>query len=298
MGNIALSTTFGSGLKDEEYAEYHILRKKASTMDELQLEKFQSLIRTNFSKYKKFTVLSVGSGEGDFDRDFIKSIASRIDRYVCIEPLKEHLGPLKANLLKVLSEDQIEIHQTTAEDFYTDRKFDIIHNVHVLHWIKNPVGFLKKLESYLSKGGLNITVLQSESGMPRLYSKLKPTSKGSLTAEKLLLGMRKEGITHYRIDYVPSELDVTSIANRQVKGKKILEFVISAKLTNAQFFQAVPLVLELAEIRKNKTVISEPFAFVVNERKPFNWYLYKQSLAEIFGKLVNLPFWIPDRSTF
>ena len=67
-----------------------------------------------------------------FDRDFIKSIASRIDRYVCIEPLKEHLGPLKANLLKVLSEDQIEIHQATAEDFYTDRKFDIIHNVHVL----------------------------------------------------------------------------------------------------------------------------------------------------------------------
>lgn len=255
---------FGSLLTDQEYAEYHSLRKQASTMDFLQLQKLQSLINTNFNKEKKLTVLSIGSGKGDFDKDFIRSIASKIDRYVCVEPMKEHLDLLKKNLLEVLSEEQIEIHQAKAEDFYANRQFDVIHNVHVIHWANDPVGVLKKLESYLKTGGLNITVLQSEKGMPRLYSWLKPGKEGSLTAEKLFKDMLNSGMNHYCLDYVPAELDVQSLLKEEEEGKKILQFIISSKLTDLQFQQALPFIRSLAITRQNKAVISEPFAFIVN----------------------------------
>lgn len=262
--------TFGSGLMDGEYAKSHVLRKKMSSMDSVQIEKFRSLINKKFSADKKLMVLSIGSGEGDFDTDFIKSISAKIDRYVCIEPLKEHLGPLKSNLLKVLSERQIEIHHGTIENFYTDRKFDVVHNVHVLHWIKDPLRILKRIESYLAKGGISITVLQSKYGMPRLYSRLKTDIKGSLTAEALFQDMCKEGMKHYQLDYVPSVLDITTIVHRTRLGKSILEFIVSRKLNDQQFLQAVPFVLSLSVKRKDRTIIAEPFAFIVGNKGSAN----------------------------
>jgi hypothetical protein len=57
-------------------------------------------------------------------------------------------------------------------------------------------------------------------------------------------------------------LDVSSIAKRRPEGKKILEFVISAKLTDAEFLQAIPHVLSLSKTHQGKIVISEPFAFI------------------------------------
>lgn len=259
-------TTFGSLLSDEEYAEFHIQRKSASSMDLLQHQKFISIIDANFPKDKAISILSVGSGKGDFDRHLIEALGERVRYYTCLEPLHEHITPLSENLRSVLPQEKFEIYQMVAEGFLTDRKFDVIHNVHVIHWIKDPVNTLKKLESFLLDGGLNITVLQSERGMPRLYSIFKPGEAGSLTAERLFQEMREAQMDQYHMEYVPAVLDATSIVYGEERGKKILQFVVSGKMTDEQFRQAIPAVTSIASIESEKYLIQEPFAFIMNAR--------------------------------
>ena len=268
MNAASSDTSFGSKLSDDEYASFHLLRKQASSMDGCQQKKMNEIIhdRSPFWKDKAVKVLSIGSGTGDFDLQIISSIFANnlgIKKYVCIEPLKENTEPLKANLRKVLADNQFEVIESLFEGSEFSTSFDFIHNVHVIHWMKDPVAALVKMDHLLKKNGLVVSVLQSKKGMPRIYKHLKPDLKGCLTAEKLMKRTHAAGL-NYRMDYVPAELDVTSIINREEEGKKILQFVISSKLDENQFERSIPLIKELAKEEKGTFIIEEPFAFITN----------------------------------
>lgn len=264
---------FGSNLSNSQYAEFHSLRKSASTMDGLQKQKFNQLIDERLSQFahRKIKVLSVGSGTGDFDLEiirYLKESGYRIKKYVCVEPIHEHIIDLKKNLKTELSEKQIVIKETTVENLKISGKFHFVHNVHVIHWVSKPVEAIKQFEGYLTDSGLSVTVLQSEKGMPRVYNELMPALKGnkngSLTAEALIQGMKEGNMNQYTLEYVPAELNVTSIIEGSEKGKKILQFVISSQLSDNEFGIAASKVKELAENLHSHWVVKEPFAFITN----------------------------------
>lgn len=267
------SSLFGSNLSNSQYAEFHSLRKSASTMDSLQKQKFNQLIDERLGQFagRRIKVLSVGSGTGDFDLDiirFLKERRFRIKKYVCVEPIREHIIDLEKNLKTELSEKQIVIKETTVEKLEMTSKFHLVHNVHVIHWVNKPMDAIKQFETYLKKSGLSVTVLQSEKGMPRVYNELMPALKGnkngSLTAETLFQSMNVKGMNNYSLEYVPAELDVTSIIEGSEKGKKILQFVISSQLSNNEFGIAASKVKELAENTQDRWIVKEPFAFITN----------------------------------
>lgn len=268
MDSASSDTSFGSRLSDDEYANFHLLRKQASSMDECQQKKFSEIIENQSSIWKDraIKILSVGSGTGDFDVQIISSIFAnnlKIKKYVCVEPLRENIEPLKNNLGKVLSNEQYEVIESLFENCQFSTSFDFIHNVHVIHWMKDPVESLKKMDSLLNENGLVVSILQSKKGMPRVYKRLKPDLAGCLTAEKLMKGILAERL-NYHMEYIPSELDVTSIINRQEEGKKILQFVISGKLDDPQFELSIPAVEELTREENGRFIIDEPFACIVN----------------------------------
>ena len=260
--------SFGSKLADDEYASFHLLRKQASSMDDCQTKEFEDIIHSQASiwKGKAIRVLSVGSGTGDFDSKIISSIfANRlaIEKYVCVEPIQENIKPLKTNLRKVLAEDQFEVIESLFEDNEFPVSFDFIHNVHVIHWMKNPVNALKKMDQLLVQNGLVVSVLQSEKGLPRLYGRFKQSSEGILTAERLIQMAKVESLS-YHINYVTTHLDVTSIVNKEELGRKILQFVISRKLDESQYEESIPYIKDLAKKDNGKYLIEEPFAFIIN----------------------------------
>ena len=261
--------SFGSKLTDDEYASFHLLRKQASSMDECQTEKFDEIIHSKASiwKGKAIKILSIGSGTGDLDLRIISSIFANhlaIEKYVCVEPIHENAEPLKTNLRKVLAEDQFEVIESLFEDKEFSTSFDFIHNVHVIHWMKNPVSALKKMDNLLETSGLVVSVLQSEKGMPRLYTRLKQSVDGILTAEMLIQMAKVENLS-YHINYVPTHLDVTSIVHKEELGKKILQFVISRKLDESQYEESIPYIKDLAKEENGKFLIEEPFAFIINQ---------------------------------
>lgn len=264
---------FGSNLSNHQYAEFHSLRKSASTMDRLQKQKFNQIIDARLGQFehRKIKILSVGSGTGDFDLEIIRYLKEKgfeIKKYVCVEPIHEHIASLKKNLMTELSEKQIVIKETTVENLEITEKFHLVHNVHVIHWVNKPVDAIKQFEEYLEESGLSVTVLQSEKGMPRVYNELMPALKGnkngSLTAEALIHGMKMQGMQNYSLEYVPAELDVTSIIEGSEKGKKILQFVISSQLSDKEFSIAASKVKELAQNAQNHWLVKEPFAFITN----------------------------------
>lgn len=266
--NSLCNISFGSELADSEYASYHLLRKQASSMDACQKKKFDEIIQSQSTIWqdKTIKILSIGSGTGDFDTEIIHSLFLchfTIEKYVCVEPIHENVKPLKDNLRKFLNESQFEVIESFFEDKEFQTSFDFIHNVHVIHWMKDPVKALKKMDNLLEKSGLVVTVLQSKDGMPRIYDRLKPSLKGGLTAESLIRMTITQNLG-YRIHYIPTRFDVTSIVNHEETGKKILEFVISSKLDERQFEQSIPFIKELAKEKKGKFIIKEPFAFITN----------------------------------
>jgi SAM-dependent methyltransferase len=266
MSSLGGNVAFGSKLTDEEYANFHLLRKSASSMDKYQLKKFDTIIENQAAIWngRNITILSVGSGIGDFDIEIIQAIKDhglKIKKYVCVEPIGKNIEPLKANLRKVLADDKFEVKESFFEICEFSESFDFIHSVHVIHWMSDPVLALKKMDSLLEEDGLSVSVLQSEKGMPRIYEALKPSTKGSLTAESLMAMTQSAGI-EYNLDYVSAHLDVSSIIKQEELGKKILQFVISSRLNQVQYEESIPVIRHLAKEEDGKFLIEEPFAFI------------------------------------
>lgn len=272
MDSMVESALFGSKLTEEEYAHFHLLRKNASSMDTCQRKKFDVIIRNQvtFWNGKAISVLSVGSGIGDFDCEIIQSLKNNglmIKKYVCVEPIHENIEPLRVNLRKILTDDQFEVVESLFETYDFSDSFDFIHNVHVIHWMKDPVRALKKMNNLLKYEGISISVLQSEKGMPRIYQALKTSTKGALTAESLMAMARSAGI-EYHLDYVLAHLDVSSIIKHEELGKKILQFVISSRLNQTQYEAAIPLIRGFTKEEHGKFLIEEPFAFLSSRHSP------------------------------
>lgn len=260
---------FGHKLSNAEYANFHLLRKNASSMDLCQRSKFDKIIKDQTAAWegKEIAVLSLGSGVGDFDLEIIQSIKDNnlaIKKYVCVEPISENIEPLKLNLRRVLPEEQFEVIESLFETCEFSHPFDFIHNVHVIHWMQDPISALKKMDGLLEKKGLSVSVLQSERGIPRVYEMLNASMKDSLTAEALMAMTKAVGL-NYQLDYVSAHLDVTSIINQEELGRKILQFMISSRLNQEQFEESIPLIKSLTKEENGKFLIEEPFAFIVSK---------------------------------
>lgn len=244
-------------------------------MDEVQNAAFHRFVpSTEDWGRSELKILSVGSGEGEVDRDWIAHLEKKgfaIRKYVAVEPLENHIAPLRAHLESELPADVIEIRQQRIEDLALDEKFDLIHAVHVVHWLQQPERVLADLSRSCSAGGKMIVILQSDRGVPRLYDRfrdVKSRRDGTLTAEVLCEQLRDVNL-RFSCDYVPAELDVTEIVAGNETGKDLLRFLMSNDLSSVdarRFRDMCSYVESIAVRRGDRFILEEPFAFIVITR--------------------------------
>ncbi|MBC6478786.1 MAG: methyltransferase domain-containing protein [Hormoscilla sp. GM7CHS1pb] len=273
-------------LDEEFYAESYELRKAASTMTVAAIEWFRSnvtrLLEGSNSSLKDgtFSVLSIGSGEGDIDIEIIHSLLPRLKprwqrlRYVALEPNPSHRDRFLERLEKASFDETVEV-SVRGESFEPGRReseeqYDLVLLVHVLYYFKDRYKTIRSALSQTSEGGRVVIIHQAAMGIPQIQRQHLLSAKGNqnemFTAEdiKNLLDTRSH---QYQLDNVEARLDVTECLQRLEKGVKIMSFCMECDLRQLQeskFAKILQAFWRLAEISDSgRAYIREPIGVFV-----------------------------------
>lgn len=198
---------FAPPLSDDFYAESYRLRKAASSMTSACIswleQNMGSLVRESLPFCDRppiFSVLSVGSGEGDIDIEIIQNLIPHLHsrqmslKYAVIEPNSNHRQSFQ-NKLKTISlpkSTEICIHDgyfAEGDSSDRDRHYHLILLIHVLYYFRDPYIPIQQALTQIEPTGKIVIVHQEETGIPQLQRQYMMSLKGDrhklLTAEMI-----------------------------------------------------------------------------------------------------------------
>ena len=273
------------------YAKSYELRKAASTMTNVAIDWFRSnsvllLNGENLSLQKDdtFSVLSVGSGEGDIDLEIIHSFIPQLKpqgknlKYVALEPNPIHRDRFLERLEQTSFDENIEI-SVRSDSFKpnqdTEEKYDLILLTHVLYYFDNPYQAIKTALNQTKEDGKVVIIHQTATGIPQIQQEHMLVAKGNLnemfTAEdiKNLLDTKFHQHQFYNLD---ARLDVTTCLQGLESGVDIMSFCLECdlrQLPEAKFTKILQAFWRLAEIEDSgKAFIKEPIGVFVLPKTP------------------------------
>jgi SAM-dependent methyltransferase len=251
---------FAPPLKAKLYAQWYELRKNASTMSANQNAWFADYATNQGKVYKdthqkaSFSVLSIGTGEGDNDLLWADRLSRQFSSvyYNAVEPNERHVVLLKEKVQNSeLAKVYFNIHCIEFARFASPEKFDLIHFVHCIHWLEDPVFAVERARTMLNPYRRLLIIQQSEQGVPRLHQRFLPSLMGqivgSLSAEQLSTQLTNSGIPH-TLDLLDAHLDVTECIRRTEQGQALLGFMMGCDLRVLDVRQLQPLYEELEEM--------------------------------------------------
>lgn len=279
-------------LDNEFYAESYELRKAASTMTPAAIEWFRSNVATllggndlNSHNDDTFSVLSIGSGEGDIDIDIIHSLNSNLKprwkrlKYVALEPNPIHRDRFLQRLDKASFGENVEV--SVRDDYFDPGRFesqdrhDLVLLTHVLYYFKQPYQAIEVALNQTKEGGRVVIVHQTATGIPQIQRQHMLEVKGNqnemFAAEdiKKLLDTKSH---QYHFNNVDARLDVTKCLQRSETGVKIMSFCMECDLRQLQeskFAKILQAFWRLAEIEDSgKAFIREPIGVFVLKQAP------------------------------
>ncbi|NEO51906.1 MAG: methyltransferase domain-containing protein [Okeania sp. SIO3B5] len=274
-------------LDDEFYAESYELRKAASTMTVAAIEWFRNnvteLLEGSYSPSQKddtFSVLSIGSGEGDIDIEIIQSLIPRLNpqwkqlKYVALEPNPIHSRRFLERLDRVSLGPNVEV-SVRDEYFEPDRfekeqKYDLVLLTHVLYYFDKPYEAIQRALKQTKEGGRVVIVHQTATGIPQIQREFMLEAKGNqnemFTAEDIRNLLDTQSHPH-QYHHVDARLDVTECLQGLETGVKIMSFCMECDLRQLQetkFFKILQGFWRLAEIEDSgKAFINEPIGVFV-----------------------------------
>ena len=250
---------FAPPLKAELYAQWYELRKNASTMSANQnawFADYATKLSNNIEPDEKgrFSVLSIGTGEGDNDLLWADALSQQFSsvHYSALEPNAMHAALLRERISHcALANVSFSIHPVQFETLASPEKFDLIHFVHCIHWLEDPVGAVERARTMLNPYGRVLIIQQSEQGVPRLHQRFLPALMGrivgSLSAEQLSTQLTNRGIPH-TLDLLQADLDVTECIRRTEQGQALLGFMMGCDIRELDVRQLQPLYEELEQM--------------------------------------------------
>ena len=279
-------------LDDEFYAESYELRKAASTMTASAIEWFRSnsdllLKRGDPSSQKDdtFTVLSIGSGEGDIDLEIINSFIPKLNsqwkrlKYVALEPNTIHRDRFLERLDQAPFDENVEV-SVRGDSFEPDKldaeeKYDLVLLTHVLYYFDDPYQAIESALKQTKSGGQVVIVHQTAMGIPQIQREHMLEAKGNLnemfTSEDIrdLLNAKSHQHQYHHVD---ARLDVTDCLQGLESGVKIMSFCLECdlrQLREAKFTKILQAFWRLAEIEDTgKAFIKEPIGVFVLPNTP------------------------------
>jgi SAM-dependent methyltransferase len=274
-------------LDDEFYAQSYELRKAASTMTVSAIEWFRNNVTlllegSDLRSHKNdtFSVLSIGSGEGDIDLEIIHSLLPELKppwkrlRYVALEPNSIHRDRFLQRLDEAFFDDSVDVSVRSdcfePGSFAREEQYDLVLLTHVLYYFDDPYQAIQTALTQTKKGGQVVIVHQTATGIPQIQREHMLEAKGNenemFTAEDIkdLLDTK---LNQYQFYNVEARLDVTECLQRSETGVKIMSFCLECdlrQLQEAKFAKILQAFWRLAEIEDSgRAFIQEPIGVFV-----------------------------------
>ncbi len=157
-------------LSEAHFNEAHECFERASDQ-QLQILDWLKQFAKDRTRSRDLNILSVGCGSGILDNPFLEALArdTTTVRYVGLDPSPVACRRFEEDFRQLrLSRVQLELHQTTLENFQTPDSFDLIHSVQSLYYVDEPSVAIGQLFRMLNSDGYVVVMLAPRGAMNRL----------------------------------------------------------------------------------------------------------------------------------
>ena len=222
-------------LSDEEYVAAFRSFKAATNERDLITSWFERSIAGGVSGSESIGILSVGGGDGELDIRIIRSIIEKCEaiHYHAIEPSSPALSAFKEKV-EALGSSRLHFSADQAgfESYRSNKNFDLVHFIHSLMYIQNPLRqLLRALE--MSRGSV-IIVNQTLKGISELRQEFLPLIRGSgpetLTSEDIRETLLGAGCQFHE-EVLEASVDVTPCFEPDSKeGMLLMSFFLLCRI--------------------------------------------------------------------
>lgn len=176
------TVSFAPSLNEREYAECFDAFKKISS----EWLSMQHWLRDDFFPLhvwpSPLKILSIGSGDGDFDLELMKILMPHwgIDTYIAVDPNPHHNQIFESRFRESnLSVPNFEILSETFPVSQLDIKFDLVHMTHCLYYIPDRLKAIQAALGSLAERGLILVFHQTQLGINEIQRRFMKRAKGS-----------------------------------------------------------------------------------------------------------------------
>lgn len=245
------------------YAQHYELRKNASTMTAAATDWFNTNTSSWLSSSENdvFSVLSIGSGEGDIDFAVINAfLCHRASpkqplKYTAIEPNPVHYQRFQERLsnagfganLDVSVRQEYFGSPNTAE---IKERFNLILLAHSLYYFSEPYEIIQQVLGLTKPSGKVVIVHQTDVGIPQIRQSFKYNTAEMMPAAdiKQLLDYHQQP---YQYDEIPTSFEVTECLKRSTVGTILMSFCLELDvrtLNEAEMNRLVQAFAQAAEV--------------------------------------------------
>lgn len=257
-------------LSMEAYAHCFLTFRRHSTEWLAMLRWSQECLLPRLPVKSPFAVLSVGAGNGDFDRRFVPFLHSRLQNleYVMVEPNGALCRQLRERLAGQAGDGvRFEIDPLTFEDFAICRPFDLVHFTHCLYYIPDRQAAIDHALQAISPDGQVLIFHQTEWGIDQVQQRFLKRVKGCeqemFTSREIQEILARRGIP-YHLEVVESHINVSECFRPgSVEGEALLSFFLESDvrgLDPALKQEIVEYLNELAYPREDRRLLYHPVA--------------------------------------
>lgn len=224
---------YASFLCHDRYAECFEAYKRISTEWECMRQWIHDNLLDSLPHKENISILSVGSGSGDFDLQLIELVASKFKSvdYVAVEPNKVHSQQFKIRTITYpLQGIRFRIYTLPFEELRIDTHFDLIHFTHCLYYMPDRARAVLKALSMIVDHGIALIFHQTPMGINqiqrRFLKRVKGTEKDMFCSKELQDILDRHHI-RYRLNMMDSFLDVSDclIADSE-NSQKLISFFL------------------------------------------------------------------------
>jgi SAM-dependent methyltransferase len=227
-------------LSESEYAAAFAAYRTKTNQAELMLEWLRKHAEFIVKETDELSVLSVGTGYGEFDLaaiPILQKLAPRL-RYTAIDPNAPMLEQFKTDFrARGIQNVELDVQNCSFEKFIASspKQYDLIHFTHCLYFISDRAEAIKQSLKLLKPNGLILIFNSMTAGSQDLRIRFtkKATGKASLifSAEQLKELLEHETIKHH-FDVINSATDVTDCFSKRPTGGLLLNFFLLCNTDN------------------------------------------------------------------
>lgn len=251
-------------LDEIEYSACFDFFKKCSNEHHIALMWFQKYLLHSFNK--SINILSVGSGDGEFDLLILEIMRkSNIDilHYTFLEPSNAQFEKLKMNLLDAKIDINVEVLLSKMSAFKSSRKYDLIIFSHCFYYILDKVDAINKALNCLSENGFILIFHQTEFGINRIQKRFLDRFKDksiNFSSSDIKTLLDEEEIP-FQYHEASADINISSIFDDSENGLKLLNFFLEGdmeSLNNKEQKEIISFIKRHSYIKENKFLLENP----------------------------------------